>query len=414
MTSPESLEEPARTLPLSGSFDVIVAGGGIAGAAAAVAAARNGARVCLLERTFGLGGLATLGNVIVWLPICDGRGRQVCGGLAEEMLKLSVADLGRDHDKAHFVGIPSCWLPGGDPEARKKQRYRVEFNPHAYLLALEAWVLAAGVKLLYDTRVCAVRRDGARLTHLIVENKSGRSAMACRTVIDATGDADVCHLAGEPTESLDTNVLAGWFYWWRADGLHMEACSNRYDPNASREKAVGPFFRGDEAESVTAQVLGLREKVRARMAALRGEYPEEDVQVFGLPSIPCFRMTRRLVGSFSLGGRHVHEYFEDTIGLTGDWRKAGPVYAIPYRTLCAGGVRNLLTAGRCISADTTAWDVTRAIPGCAVTGEAAGTAAALALGKTDGDVLSLSVEELRNKLATQGVLLDPALVRPAP
>ncbi|MBT6144972.1 MAG: FAD-dependent oxidoreductase, partial [Gemmatimonadetes bacterium] len=92
--------EAERTLPVTAEADVIVAGGGIAGVAAAIAAARNGASVCLLEKSYGLGGLATLGNVTVYLPICDGMGRQVMGGLAEELLHLSVAGLKRDNSPA--------------------------------------------------------------------------------------------------------------------------------------------------------------------------------------------------------------------------------------------------------------------------------------------------------------------------
>ncbi len=406
-----SIEEPARTLPVTGKFDVIVAGGGMAGAAAAVAAARHGASVCLVERTFGLGGLATLGNVIVWLPLCDGRGRQVSGGMAEELLKLSVADLRHNRPQTRFIGIPPCWLPGGDREERNQRRYQVEFNPVSYLLGLEAWVLHAGVKLLYDTRVCAVRREGNRLTHLVVENKSGRSALACGAVVDATGDADICHLAGEPTESLDTNVLAGWYYYFRNEALHVDWMSNRYDPRAGCENADGPFFRGDDAESVTAQVVQSREKIRQRLAERRAAEPETDIQPFQVPAIACFRMTRRLAAGFALGERHVHEYFKDAVGLVSDWRTPGPVYAIPYRSLLAPNNRNLLAAGRCISADTTVWDVTRAIPGCAVTGEAAGTAAALAVQHAGGDAAELPVALLRERLAGRGVLLDPALAQ---
>jgi hypothetical protein len=364
-----------------------------------------------VERTFGVGGLATLGNVIVWLPLCDGRGRQVCGGLAEELLKLSVADHGRDRPRACFGGIPACWLPGGDPATRKLRRYRVVFNPTAYLLELEAWVVKAGVKLLYDTRVCAVRKHGDALTHVIVENKSGRLALACRAVIDATGDADVCHLAGERTESVDSNVLAAWFYYLRDDELTLDMFSNRYSPVAAREGGEGPFFCGDDAASVTAQVLGSREKVRERLAALRAEHSGADIQVLGLPSIPVLRMTRRLVGGFSLGEQHVFEYFPDTVGLLGDWRRSGQVYAIPFRSLCATGTSNLLVAGRCLSADASAWDVTRSIPGCVVSGEAAGTAAALAV-QRGGEVAGLPIASLRQQLMTQGVLLDPALIRP--
>ena len=109
-----AIEEPARRTPVRGACDVLVVGGGIAGVAASVAAARQGADVVLVEKACALAGLATLGHVIVWLPLCDGRGRQVIAGLTEELLKLSVADLGQDNESARFRGIPACWQPGGD------------------------------------------------------------------------------------------------------------------------------------------------------------------------------------------------------------------------------------------------------------------------------------------------------------
>lgn len=407
------INEAARSLPVSGAYDVVVAGGGIAGVAAAIAAARAGASTCLLEKTCALGGLATLGNVIVYLPLCDGRGRQVIGGLGEELLRLSVADLRKEDRQARFAGIPACWLPGGDRGERKRVRYQVEFNPAAYLLALEKLVVDSDIKLLYDTRLCAVRREKERITHLVIENKSGRSAIACQTVVDATGDADVCSLAGEETESLDSNVLCGWFYHLDSRGLHLHSLSNNFSPYALREGAQGPFFRGDDADQVTAQVLGSRELIRQRLGQLRTQHPNEDIQPVSPPAIACFRMTRRLVSSFSLGERHVHQWFEDAVGLTGDWRKRGPVYTLPLRALRGAKNRNLLAAGRCISADTTAWDVTRAIPTCAVTGEAAGAAAATAAKHNAGDVHALSISMLQDHLRRQGALLDPTLVSPA-
>ncbi len=407
-----TVREKERSLPVMGVYDVVVVGGGMAGVAAALAAARNGRFTCLVEKAYGLGGLATLGNVIVWLPLCDGRGRQVVGGLGEELLKLSVRDLGCDHPTARFHGIPACWQPGGDQEARKKIRYRVEFNPGSYLLALEKLVSDAGVKLLYDSRVCAVDLENHRIRHLMVENKSGRGALLCRTVVDATGDADICFWAGEKIESLDSNVLCGWFYYLQDGTLRLEELSNPFSRYAAKEDAVGPFFRGDDAEQVTAHVLATRELIRKRLADLRKLHPEADIQIVLPPSIACFRMTRRLVGSFSLGEQHVHEWFDDAVGITGDWRKPGPIYAIPFRALRGVATRNLLVAGRCISADRTAWDVMRVIPGCVLTGEAAGTAAAIAVRDFNGDVHSLPAGVLQHQLRVQGALLDPALVKP--
>ena len=405
------IEEPARRTPVWGGYDVVVAGGGIAGVAAAVAAARNGATVCLLEKESALGGLATLGIVTVWLPLCDGCGHQVIGGLGEELLHLSVADLRQNRTAPRWIGVPDCWQPGGDQEERKHKRYIASFNPAAYLLALERLLVETGVTLLYDTRVCAVKREADRITHLLVENKGGRGAIACTAVVDATGDADVCHLAGEQTESLDSNVLAGWYYALRGDELHLHTLTHAFSPIASREGAQGPFFRGDDGEQVTQQIVGSRTLIRQHLDRLRESHPDRDVQPAVVPTIACFRMTRRLAGAVTLQDAHVHHWVDDAIGLIGDWRKAGPVYAIPWGTLRGVQNRNLLVAGRCISADASVWDVTRVIPPCAVTGEAAGTGAAMASRKLSGDLTQLPVSELQRQLAAQGVLLDRGLLQ---
>lgn len=404
------IAEPSRQTPVAGDYDVVVVGGGIAGVAAAVAAARSSARVCLVERYCALGGLATLGNVTMWLPICDGRGKQVIAGLGEELLKLSVADLPKDYPAALFRRVPACWIGEGSRLERSRHRYRADFNPASYFLALEKLLVDSGVTLLYDSRFCAVHRQGAGLSHVIIENKSGRSALAARTFVDATGDADVCFAAGEETQSLDSNVLAGWFYTLAGGELKLHHLSKPYSPLADTEGAEGPFFCGDDAGQVTAHIVETRAMLRDRLARFRAEHPEKDAQVLMPATFACFRMTRRLVSDFSLGEKHIHQWFDDAVGLTGDWRKPGPVYALPLRSLRARQSNNLLAAGRCISADTTAWDVTRAIPTCVVTGQAAGTAAALAARHAQGDLGALDFSLLKNGLLEQGVLLDPALV----
>ncbi|MDA0711319.1 MAG: FAD-dependent oxidoreductase [bacterium] len=404
--------ESARELPVASAWDVVVAGGGIAGVAAAAAAARNGASVCLLEKAFGLGGLATLGNVIVYLPICDGMGRQVMGGLAEELLHLSVADLKRDNPSARFNGVPPCWQPGGDLEARKKTRFRTDFNPASYQLALEKLLVDEGVKILYDTRVCAVDTDAHMVRHVIIENKSGRTAMACGAVVDATGDADICYLAGEETESLDSNVLAGWFYTLDENELKLRVMSNKFSEFCDRENSAGPFFRGDDGDSVSAHTIESHALMREKLAEFRSRAPESDLQIVMHPSIACFRMTRRLVGAMSLGKRHIHTWFDDMVGYSSDWRRRGPVYAIPMRTLCGVEMKNLTAVGRCMSADTTLWDVTRAIPTCALTGEAAATASALAVREYEGNIHAVPIKVLQERLRAQGGLLSPDLIQP--
>ena len=175
--SANSILEPQRAIPVIAETDVAIVGGGIAGVAAALAAARLGVRTCLIEKDIALGGLATLGNVIVYLPLCDGRGRQVIGGIGEELLRLSVRD--------GFHKIPACWEPGGNPEQRRKTRFRVDFNPASFMLDIEELLLKHQVQIWYDTRFCDVVRKGGRVSALILENKSGRVAMNCRAVVDA-------------------------------------------------------------------------------------------------------------------------------------------------------------------------------------------------------------------------------------
>ena len=119
-----------------------------------------------------------------------------------------------------------------------------------------------------------------------------------------------------------------------------------------------------------------------------------------IATIPQVRMTRKIVGEYALDDKEVHKYFEDSIGMVSDWRKCGPVYEVPFRTLYSKTVKNLITAGRCTSVTESMWDIMRVIPCCAVTGEAAGVAAAM----TD-DFSTLDVKQLQETLVQNGVVL---------
>jgi len=387
--------EPARRLPVRGEYDVVVVGGGIAGVAAAVAAARSRASVCLIEKMNCLGGLATLGNVVVYLPLCDGRGNQVTKGLPEELLKLSVKDGSGE--------IPACWKRDGDKAVRQTQRYRVTFNPASFILGLDNLAARSGVRLSFDTRFCtAIKKDG-RIDAVVVENKSGRAAIRAKCVVDATGDADVCAAAGEPTVSLDVNVACGWFYWLDEAQVRLSPMSEQYDVYGGRVPGGRRGYAGDNAEDVTAMNLDSRKRIARWLAKKNRErdggnkaYP------FLLPAVPSFRMTRRLKGRVEIEERDDRAACADTVGMISDWRKPGPVFRIPYRSLVAVRSANLLAAGRCMSAGATAWDVLRSIPACAATGQAAGTAAALA---GECPVQDLAMSELQLALRRQHVLI---------
>ena len=408
-----SVVEPGREVPVDERCDVLVAGGGIAGVAAALAAARQGVRVVLMEKQFGLGGLATLGNVIMYLPLCDGYGRQIMGGIAEELIHRSVAELKTPVPAARFLPVPEAWKPGGDPAKRAEKRLLTGFNPYAFQMEMEQLLEDEGVTIMYDARVCAAIKNGAKLTHLIVENKSGRLAIAAEQFVDATGDADVCHFAGVAVEHFEHNVLASWYYEIHNGELKLTMFSNGYDKeHRDGERAVGPFYSGTDHRSVTRHVLDSRRLLRDKLAEKRAKHPDDTIYPFGLPSIPDLRVTRRLHNRFSLGERHRHVWLEDCVGMTGDWRRRGPVYPIPLSAIQADQCPNLFVAGRCASADQTVIDVTRAIGTCAVSGEASGVAAAMLVRERIEDG-AVPLERLQKELTKRGAIIDRSRIEPA-
>ncbi|MGI5868335.1 MAG: FAD-dependent oxidoreductase [Kiritimatiellia bacterium] len=401
-----TINRPACAVPVWGGWDVVVAGGGIAGVAAALAAARNGARTCIVEKYAGLGGLATLGHVVVYLPICDGRGRQVSFGLAEELLKLPMA---------YSTAKPNgAW---GDPasatrEALAGPRYELVFDPGPMLIGLERLLEEAGVEIVYDTLIVDVARaPSGAISHLVVENKSGCGAFAAKVVVDCTGEADICFRCDEATETSDRNARAAWFYAINADRKIWLA--HAVDPFQEANVAPGQMhFDGTDWRSVTRQIIESRKlilEVLAKRNATRAAEGQAPTHVFCAPAFHGFRMTRRLVADYTMTPADLHRWHHDAVGIFSDWRRRGPVYSLPYRSILAVKTPNLAAAGRCLSSTGDTWDVTRVIPVCAVSGEAAGTAAALAAA-SGRPLRDIPVADVQSALRRQGVRLDPELV----
>ena len=404
-----SIREPQRDLPVVAEYDVLIIGGGIGGVSAALAAAREGASTVIVEKECGLGGLATLGNIIKYLPLCDGRGHQVAAGIAEELLRVALTGVRRDHPEMGLFNIPKCWLESADSDEKKKCRYEGIFNPASFQLELEHLLQKENIDIWYDSRFCSCRTEQDKITHAIVENKSGRLALSGKMFIDASGDADLCFAAGVPVETFDYNVLCGWHYYLEDEKLFYREYTTPFSLE-NPEALEGPFFKGYRGKDVTLHVLESRKKIRKWWNESNQRSHCKEVHPFALASLPSFRATRRLKNSFSLKNSDVHTSFHDSIGLIGDWRERGPVYSIPLRTIRAESLMNLFVVGRCISVDTSAWDVTRTIPACAVTGQAAGTAAALVVEKQDCGCALWETSDLQERLADRGVLLDPSLV----
>lgn len=382
--------EKERKTPVVNEVDVLVAGGGFAGAAAALAAVRQGKKVLLCQKEYMLGGLGTAGLVTIYLPLCDGRGNQVSYGIVEELFHLSIRG-GIEGKKD-----PTPWLKGGTKEERIKNRFQAQYNPWLFAADLEQLLVKEGVELLYGTLVCdAVVEDG-KIQYIILENIDGRSAVKVKSVVDATGDAAVCHAAGEETrDCYYGNVPSSWYYYVSEGKVQLKMFGPSYLP----DKGQGwPRFSGLNAKENTEMMIYGRSRMVADIQEKRETDP--DTIPVSISSIQELRMTRQVAGVGMLRIEDGDKYIESSVGCFGNWHKAGPAYEVPYESLYGPKVKNLITAGRCTAADVDAWDLTRVIPVCAVTGEAAGIAAAM----TD-DFASLPVEKLQAALAAKGVKL---------
>ena len=389
------VQEPQRNTPILADCEVAVVGGGIAGIAAALSAARAGAKTILLEQQYALGGLATIGLVTIYLPLCDGNGQQVSFGIAQELLQLSVALEGKD--------VVAQWKQ--NRISGRERRLECTYNPNIMALEAERLLQEAGVQILYGAQVCDVVMQDGTIQTLILETRSGRSALAVRRVVDATGDAIVCRLAGENTAIFQQqNILAAWYYAAENGKFQLHplgACDNpdKYktveDQNRRQPRYEGLDFRELSRFTQDAHKTLMKD-------FLSKGIPSENHQLAMIASIPQIRMTRRLAGARELDEPDTYVRFDDSIGLIGNWKHRGPVYEIPFSCLYGKKIRNLIAAGRCISVTDTMWDNTRVIPACAVTGEAAGLAAAVC-----DDFGALDLNFLQNLLRQRGIPLHP-------
>ncbi len=180
-------------------YDIAVIGGGIAGVAAAIQAARSGMKTALVEKTVLFGGLATTGIINVYLPLCDGNGHQVSFGLTEELLRSSLL---------YGPGeIPEYWQNKKD--APEKERFRCIFSPASFILAMDEMLENAGVEIWLDTLVCDAEVVNNQITGAICENTSGRGRIRAKQFIDATGSSLFARRAGIDCHD-EWNFLTAW------------------------------------------------------------------------------------------------------------------------------------------------------------------------------------------------------------
>jgi len=416
-------EETARRTPVAHETEVLVVGGGSAGVAAAVAAARAGAQVLLAERYGYLGGLATGGLILLLLTLDDGRGRQAVGGLCQEVVDRLAArgaaifpprpEWGRDDpalvERDRRLGL--VW--GRSPH---RVRYSVAFEAEEMKSALAELAQEAGIELLFHAFACDPLLEDGRVGGVAFEGKSGRFAVRARCVVDATGDGDVFARAGCAHER--ERVLPWlWFVVGGVDDAEAAAASGHGFRTLGAGRVLMPWGASEKIarrvdatspEDLSYAELECRRRVMAELDRLRKDAPGfANAHLCRIADQLGVTESRRLLGRRVLRREEAECAFADAVALTGHWTKYGAWYQIPYGALLARELDNLLVAGRCISVDHRVHHATKEIPACFATGEAAGTAAALAV-RAGVDPARLDVAVLRARLREAGAILELA------
>lgn len=389
-------------------YDIAVIGGGVAGVAAAVQAARCGMKTVLVERTALVGGLATGGLINVFLPLCDGNGHQVTFGIAEEMLRKSIV---------YGPGeIPPNWKK--ERNGMERKRFIAVFSPASFVLALDEMLDEAGVDVWLDSLVCDVRIENEMAARLEIENESGRIELSAKRFIDASGSAVLARRLGQNVVT-DDNYFSSWTLEFKSGAPYMN-----YGPIYGNGVPTG-IFSDDDLRSAGTSLAELREAkrhgitgkqvseyLRVTRRCLRSYYAyaydsgksdRNSLYPLKLPIMPQYRKICAIQAAETMRDGQANRHVPDSVGLVADWRRAGSVWEVPFRSLySASGPGNLLFAGRCMGAVGDAWEVMRVIPAAAVTGQAAGMAAALAL-RDRLPLRELSVERLGDELKRRGI-----------
>ena len=384
----EFYEEPARKIEVLGRYDVIVAGGGCAGFTSALAAARLGARVLLIEQYAFLGGTATAGlmiNLVGFRNQVPPDDVQVTRGIGEELILRLLAKGGARHSANAY--------PSADhTDTKGDLSYNYVVDPEMFKFETLSMLTEAGAEILFHTMVADVVMDGNTVRGVIIQNKSGRQAVFSDVVIDCTGDADVAALARVP------------FWQTRHDEAHRLLDCLMYRITGFKQGTkYGGCIDGDsmvvwgptpgpancaDARELTRCEIDARSRVYADLAEKIRKNPDlEGARIVETPAQIGVRQTRFIEGEYQLSGQDVlgGAHFEDGIALA-----INPVityygyrrflkhsgYQIPYRCLVPKQVDGLLVAGRCISADQIAFESLRAMAHILAIGEAAGVAAA--------------------------------------
>ena len=453
-----TLLEPARQTRIEAAYDVVVAGGGTAGVIAAVAAARNGADVLLLERGGFLGGhpvTQLLEHSVGWF---DATGKATVGGLANVLVERLRRDGGS---------------PGHIRDDTGYTKFRLPLEHEVVKSTVTQWIVDENIDFLTQTMVVGVQEDNDRL-YVLVENKSGRHAFAANAIVDTTGDADVCAFSGCEFLSQDGAETQPVSLLFKLGGVNHDSLLDYVEANASGFKldvepgclrdrpyvnlwGFGEFLQRGYAGGrlslernelhyaghvltneavinvtrVAADATSARELSRAE-AVLRKQVLEfarffresvpgcENSFLAATASCVGVRESRRIRGltvltdedvragrsrtdAVARGGFPIDSHDPRGKGMDGT-EHVPRGYDIPFGTLVPDQGANIVVAGRCISAERRALASARITGTSMATGQAAGTAAALSA-RTGTPIRELVVNELQAVLREQGAII---------
>ena len=427
----------SRDIPLRHTVDIFVAGGGPAGTAAAVTAARQGRDVFMAEGQSAFGGMGTLGLVPAFMRFTDGI-NFLAGGFGEELydrlkeMHAIADDRPDDSVSIHAENLKSVY---------------------------DQMVKDSGAGFALHTQLIEVELKDGRIRHAVCAGKSGLFAVQADVFIDATGDGDLCAWGGAPYEKGDEqgrmmpgtlcSLWAGvdWQAAFESRHLQEETLERAYrdgvfevlDRHLPGMWKVGETMGGGnightfgvdstDERSLTEALLRGRELIRQYERYYKEYLPGyQNMTLAATGALLGVRESRRILGDYvlNLDDFHKRAVFEDEIGrynypvdlhaATPDAKDydnfarefkslrygKGESYGIPYRSLLPRGLENTLVAGRCVSTDRAMQGSLRVMPGCYITGQAAGMAAALAVeGKTG--VRGVAVRELQRRLKNAG------------
>ena len=426
-----------RTIPVRHEVDVFVAGGGPAGVAAALAAARQGRRVFVAEGQACFGGMGTSGLVPAFMRFSDGV-NFLADGIGREVYETMK----------RYTDIPN-----------DRPASSVSINAEALKRVYDDLMTDSGAGFSFHTTVIGIEATDGIVTHAICAAKSGLFAVHARAFVDATGDGDLAAWAGAPFEKGDTNgdLMPGtlcslwsdvdWARVQKPDDRALEQAfadgvftvQDRHLPGMWRVGRtvgggnIGHTFGvdGTDERSLTRALLwgrkSLSEYEHYYKTYLTGF---EKMNLVTTGALLGLRETRRILGDYALclDDFKTRAVFADEIGrynypvdihpprpdaesfkqFEEEFRtlryKDGESYGIPYRILTPRGLDNVLVAGRCVSADRFLQGSVRVMPGCYITGQAAGVAAALSA-ETDDSVHEIDVPELQGRLKELGAYL---------